>query len=89
MQGQAVQQKQDIRILFVDDEPNLVLTMPAILRQHGYDVTAVETVNEALTQIMSAQFDVLLSDLNIGQPGDGFTVVSAMRQSQPRASLLF
>ena len=42
MQGQAVQQKQDIRILFVDDEPNLVLTMPAILRQHGYDVTAVE-----------------------------------------------
>ena len=70
-------------ILFVDDEPNLVLTMPAILRQHGYDVTAVETVNEALTQIMSAQFDVLLSDLNIGQPGDGFTVVSAMRQSQP------
>jgi YesN/AraC family two-component response regulator len=32
---------------------------------------------------MSAQFDVLLSDLNIGQPGDGFTVVSAMRRSQP------
>ena len=32
---------------------------------------------------MSAQFDVLISDLNIGQPGDGFTVVSAMRRSQP------
>jgi CheY-like chemotaxis protein len=49
MQGQAVQQKQNVRILFVDDEPNLVLTMATILRQQGYDVTAVGTVNEALT----------------------------------------
>jgi DNA-binding response OmpR family regulator len=72
-----------VRILFVDDEPSMVLTMPLILRQHGYEVTAVGTVNEALSQIMSAQFDVLISDLNIGHPGDGFTVVSAMRRTQP------
>ena len=71
------------RILFVDDEPNICLTMPAILRQHGYDVTAVGTVSEALTQILAAQFDILISDLNIGHPGDGFTVVSAMRRTQP------
>jgi DNA-binding response OmpR family regulator len=71
------------RILFVDDEPNIRLTMLAILRQHGYEVTAAGTVDEALTQITSAQFDVLISDLNIGQPGDGFTVVSAMRRTQP------
>ena len=57
--------------------------MPEILRQYGYHVTAVATVNEALTQITSAKFDVLVSDLNIGHPGDGFTVVSAMRRTQP------
>jgi CheY-like chemotaxis protein len=73
----------NVRILFVDDEPSIILTMPAILRQHGYEVTAVGTVSEALTQIASARFDVLLSDLNIGHPGDGFTVVSAMRRTQP------
>jgi DNA-binding response OmpR family regulator len=71
------------RILFVDDEPNITITMPAILRQHGYDVTAVGTVNDALTKITSEKFDVLISDLNIGHPGDGFTVVSAMRRIQP------
>lgn len=76
-------QKQAVRVLFVDDEPNICLTMPAILRQHGFEVKAVGTVNEALTQIMTAPFDVLISDLNIGQPGDGFTVVSAMRRTQP------
>lgn len=62
--------------------------MPAILRQHGYEVTAVGTVNEALTQITTSQFDVLISDLNIGHPGDGFTVVSAMRRTQPRCITL-
>jgi CheY-like chemotaxis protein len=74
---------QPVRILFVDDEPQIVVMMPTILRLHGYEVTAVGTVNEALTQITSARFDVLISDLNIGHPGDGFTVVSAMRRTQP------
>jgi YesN/AraC family two-component response regulator len=74
---------ENVRILFVDDEQLILLTMPEILRRHGYEVTAVGTVNEALTQITSARFDVLISDLNIGHPGDGFTVVSAMRRTQP------
>jgi len=74
---------ENVRILCVDDEPGITLTMSAILQQHGYDVTAVGTVNEALAQITSCRFDVLLSDLNIGHPGDGFTVVSAMRRTQP------
>ena len=77
-----------IRVLFVDDEPSLRVTMPQILERRGYNVTAVGTVNEALAEIMSAQFDVLLSDLNIGQPGDGFTVVSAMRRTQPECVTL-
>jgi DNA-binding response OmpR family regulator len=84
MEGQAVQKKEVTRLLFVDDEPNLCLTMPAILRQHGFDVAVAGTVNEALVQITTSPFDVLLSDLNIGHPGDGFTVVSAMRRTQPK-----
>jgi DNA-binding response OmpR family regulator len=76
------------RILFVDDEANLVLTMSAILQQQGYEVTAVGSVNEALAQIASAPFDVLISDLNIGHPGDGFTVVSAMRRTHPKCITL-
>ncbi len=76
------------RVLFVDDEASLIITMPLILRQHGYEVTAVGSVNEALAQISSAPFDVLISDLNIGHPGDGFTVVSAMRRTHPRCITL-
>jgi DNA-binding response OmpR family regulator len=71
------------RILFVDDEPSIRLTLPTILRQHGFDVRAAGTVREALNEINSHDFDVLIADLNIGEIGDGFTVVSAMRRSQP------
>jgi YesN/AraC family two-component response regulator len=73
------------RILFVDDEANIRLTLPAILRQHGFEVAVAATVLEALKIIGHETFDLLLSDLNIGEPGDGFTVVSAMRRIQPAA----
>ena len=74
------------RILFVDDEAGIRETLKMILEQHGFEVAISSTVPEALEQINHFQFDVLLSDLNIGQPGDGFTVVSAMRRVQPEAA---
>ena len=75
-------------MLFVDDEPNIRLTLPAILEMNGYEVTACATVAEALSAIHSQTFDVLLSDLNISHPADGFTVVGAMRCVQPRCVTL-
>jgi CheY-like chemotaxis protein len=62
--------------------------MPEALRQHGFSVTAVGTVTEALDEITSAQFDVLISDLNFDHPADGFIVVSAMRRTQPNCVTL-
>jgi ActR/RegA family two-component response regulator len=59
------------------------MTMPVILQAQGFDATSVGTVAEALAEIAAHLFDVLIADLNIGQPGDGFTVVSAMRRTQP------
>jgi ActR/RegA family two-component response regulator len=73
------------RILFVDDEASIRLTLPAILQMHGFDVRTEGTVSDALSAIKEDRFEVLIADLNIGMPGDGFTVVSAMRRTQPEA----
>src|ERR1051326_6188602 len=73
-------------ILFVDDEPAIRVTLPAILSRFDFDVTVAATVPEALALISTRKFDILISDLNIGEPGDGFTVVSAMRRTQPEAT---
>jgi PAS domain S-box-containing protein len=74
-----------IKLLFVDDDTALRTVLEAALRLHHFLVTAVGSVPEALELISAQQFDVLLADLNIGEPGDGFTVVSAMRRVQPAA----
>ena len=75
----------EIKLLFVDDDDALRRALGAVLTHHGFLLTAVSSVPEALELISTQKFDVLLSDLNIGEPGDGFTVVSAMRRVQPDA----
>ena len=76
------------RILFVDDEPNIRLTLPPVLEQHGFEVKAAASVAEAVEQIKASRFDVLISDLNVEESGDGFRVVSAMREKQPHCITL-
>jgi ActR/RegA family two-component response regulator len=73
------------KVLFVDDDESVRQTLPRILATEGFDCTTVATVSEALSEIGRQRFDILLSDLNIGEPGDGFIVVGAMRRVQPHA----
>lgn len=70
-------------LLFVDDEATIRLTLGMYLEENGFAVTTAASVPEALSFITQQQFDVLLADLNVGAPGDGFTVVSAMRRMHP------
>jgi DNA-binding NtrC family response regulator len=72
------------RLLFVDDEENIRLTLPPILQEKGFEVRIAATVPEALVEINSYPFDVLITDLNVNTPGDGFLVISAMRHLQPQ-----
>jgi len=73
------------RILLVDDDGAVRAMMSQALERKGFEVVAVDGVTEALRRIASESFDVLISDLHMPDPGDGFTVVSAMRHSQPNA----
>lgn len=70
-------------MLFVDDEESIRKTLPLLLERQGFTVTCAGTVLEALNLIAQQKFQVLLTDLNIDHPGDGFAVVSAMRSTQP------
>jgi len=72
------------RLLFVDDEEGIRLTLPLLLQARGFDVRVAANVTEALSEMRTHDFDVLLSDLNIGKDDDGFSVVQAMRKAHPR-----
>jgi DNA-binding response OmpR family regulator len=76
------------RVLLVDDDDAVLAMMNATLEHKGFDVVAVASVTEALRHIATESFDVLITDLHMPNPGDGFTVVTAMRHSQPDALTL-
>jgi len=58
------------------------------LEANKFEVVPVTNVTEALNQIVAQRFDVLVTDLHMPGPGDGFTVATAMRHSQPDALTL-
>lgn len=76
------------KVLLVDDDDAVRDMMTATLQFKGFDVVAASNVPEALKQITSDSFDVLITDLHMPNPGDGFTVVTAMHHTQPNALTL-
>lgn len=71
------------RLLFVDDEPAIRATLSAILRRYGFTVTLAATVTQALDEIKTQEFDLLLCDLNVDGVRNGFEVIRAMQEVNP------
>jgi ActR/RegA family two-component response regulator len=74
-----------IRVLLVDDDRGVLDMMQAALESRQFEVTPVTSVAEALSRIHTDKFDVLVTDQHMPGPADGFTLVSAMRSTQPEA----
>ena len=78
------------RILLVDDDQSIRETVKEILEMNRFVVTTAANVSEAIHLIDTELFDVLLTDLHMPQPGDGFTVISVMRHKSPKTiTMLF
>jgi CheY-like chemotaxis protein len=76
------------RILLVEDEDQIREITRMVLEQGGFEVVEAANVSEALEKLTAQKFDVLVSDLHMPLVGDGLTVVSAMRHTNPRAVTL-
>ncbi len=73
------------KVLLVDDDELMRISLSEALELEGFTVTSASTVSEALKHISSTHYDVLLSDLHMPGAGDGLTVVSAMRHANPKS----
>ena len=76
------------KVLLVDDEEAIREMMTATLEHKGFEVVTAANVNEALKLITTEAFDVLITDLHMPNPSDGFAVITAMRHIQPNALTL-
>jgi signal transduction histidine kinase len=67
------------RVLIVDDEESVTITMAAILEMDGYSVATALRGEDALTQIAAETFDLVLTDLRLDD-FDGMDVLAAARR---------
>src|SRR5512135_2473179 len=68
------------RILFVEDEAGLRLSVADRLKAEGYEVDTVGDGNEGLRRALAERFDLLLLDVML--PGrSGFDICRDLRQS--------
>jgi CheY-like chemotaxis protein len=76
------------KVLLVDDNEDDCFLTRKSLESKDCEVVLAKTVIEALRQIATQNFDVLITDLHMPDAGDGFAVVTAMRHTQPDALTL-
>jgi signal transduction histidine kinase len=70
------------KVLVVDDEESVVVTIKAILQLDGYDVATTTSGVQARTMVRDVEYDLVLTDLRL-EDGDGLDVLKAVRESHP------
>src|SRR5262245_10027083 len=76
------------RILLVDDEPTLRLTMTALFEDEGFQIDVASSLREAIEHLRGPQgYGVVLLDQNLGD-GSGIDLVPVVRERQPGAKVL-
>ncbi|HQU71757.1 MAG TPA: response regulator [Calditrichia bacterium] len=67
------------KILIVDDEPNIVISLEFLMQQGGYDIEIARDGQEALNKLGSFHPDLVLLDVMLPYM-DGFEICQAIRQ---------
>jgi DNA-binding response OmpR family regulator len=78
------------RILLVDDDLAVLLTLKAVLEFHGFDVDTASSTPEALTRLENSTYQMVISDLRMETEDAGLEVIRVARSQSydPAVALL-
>ena len=77
------------RILLVDDDLAVLLTLKAVLELHEFEVETAASTSEAFTRLESGVYHMVISDLRMDTEEAGLEVIrAAHRQSYDPATAL-
>ncbi|HWE24812.1 MAG TPA: response regulator, partial [Myxococcales bacterium] len=81
-----------MRVLFVDDERDLVSSLSRYFRLHGFDTSGAYGVADAVGKLDEARsgrtrYDAVVTDLRMPD-GDGLTVLREVRRMLPGTPVL-
>jgi DNA-binding response OmpR family regulator len=78
------------RILLVDDEPAILLTLKALLEIHGFDVETATSARDAKSKLRTSTFVMVITDMRMENDQAGLEVTRAAKAApyQPAVALL-
>ena len=78
------------RILLVDDELTILLTLKAVLEISGFDVETAASAREAKSKIKTHQYQMIITDMRMESETAGLEVVQAAKKAsyQPAVAML-
>jgi DNA-binding NtrC family response regulator len=76
------------RLLLVEDERAIRLALSGLLRREGYDVEQEEDGAAALRRLAEEPFDLVLTDLALGDGPSGMDVLRVARDAQPETPVV-
>jgi DNA-binding NtrC family response regulator len=75
------------KLLLVEDDPNLQLTIQTALEAQGYTVDAASTTGEAIERLAENSYPVVLTDIYIDER-TGLDVLDAAKRKDPRCAVI-
>ena len=76
-----------LKILVVDDEQTIRITLSLCLEADGHDVIACGTTEQALNEVRSQAFDLIFLDMRLGLD-NGLDLIPHFRRENPRARVV-
>ncbi len=76
------------KILVVDDEPGVRITLAANLELHGYDVVTASDGDEAIECVKKERFDLVVCDIRMPRL-NGVEAFQHLREAQPGIQVVF
>ena len=76
------------RILVVDDDPDIVEAMRLFLTKEGHQVEAAYNRQDGLKKVSSFKPDLLILDVIMELPDDGFTLAQELRRAGNKLPIL-
>jgi len=76
-----------VRILVVDDDTMVIASCRRILEADGFDVTAVQSADEAIEIVRKNDFDLMLFDVKMPKH-DGPFLIREIRKDFPRIPIV-
>ena len=80
--------KEEYKILFVEDDPNLSLVLQDYLEMVGYQIVSAENGEEGLNAFKSGKFDLCIFDVMMPKK-DGFTLAEEIRKIDNNIPVIF